>query len=123
MSVLPGFEIEVRLLFQNPISNAMKISPDNSAPVLCLGAEDEGEHWNFRLADKVTGIESRCFDKNFGKFQPLSPRKEFEGTGIGLSFARQSSNCMAEKSARIRSRARAAGFTLPSKKQRDKSLS
>lgn len=75
-------------VFQNLLSNAIKYmdKPEGRIAVTCT---DEPEFWEFRVADNGPGIELRHFEKIFQMFQTLSPRDEFESTGVGLTVVKK----------------------------------
>jgi len=75
-------------VFQNLLSNAVKYmdKPEGQITIRC--AED-GQFWQFSVADNGPGIEKQHFDKIFQIFQTLKPRDEYESTGVGLSVVRK----------------------------------
>ncbi|MDD5064083.1 MAG: PAS domain S-box protein [Phycisphaerae bacterium] len=88
---LPTIECEqtrIMQVFQNLLSNSVKYmdKPKGQIKVGCL--EEEG-FWKFHIADNGPGIEEKYFEKIFQLFQTLTPRDEFESTGIGLTMAKK----------------------------------
>lgn len=75
-------------IFQNLIGNAIKYmdKPDGEITVAC---EPEGDMWRFSVTDNGPGIEEKYHQKIFRIFQTLSPRDEFESTGIGLTLVKK----------------------------------
>jgi PAS domain S-box-containing protein len=75
-------------LFQNLLSNAVKYmdKPDGQIKVGCV--EEDG-FWKFSVADNGPGIEEKYFEKIFQMFQTLSPRDEYESTGVGLTVVKK----------------------------------
>lgn len=82
---LQAFEIELRLLFQNLITNAIKFRKKDIPADIKISAKDEDTHWTFAVKDNGIGIEENHIHKIFLLFQRLHTREEFEGTGIGLA--------------------------------------
>lgn len=80
-----AYETEMRLLFQNLISNAIKFKKSNIAPEICISCERKNLKWEFSIKDNGIGIESKYNKKIFTIFQRLYGRNEYEGTGIGLA--------------------------------------
>lgn len=83
-----GFQTELRLLFQNLISNGIKFSKPGIAPEITISAE-EGDGWTFTVQDNGIGIAEEHKDKIFNAFQRLHTRTEYEGTGIGLAHCKK----------------------------------
>lgn len=54
-----------------------------------IGCVEDNGYWRFSIADNGPGIEEKHFAKIFQIFQTLSPRDEFESTGIGLSVVKK----------------------------------
>ena len=88
LPVVQGFETELRMLFQNLISNAIKFSRPDVSPIISINAkEDNG--WTFSIKDNGIGIDDKHKDTIFGVFQRLHSASEFEGTGIGLAHCKK----------------------------------
>lgn len=70
----------------NLISNAVKFSSKNAAPVIEIGGiSEEREHIYF-VRDNGAGFDPAYRDKLFGVFQRLHHDSEFPGTGVGLAL-------------------------------------
>ena len=76
---------EIRQLFQNLITNALKFTADK-APEIDITATKKGDRWLFKVADNGIGIEPQFSDKIFQMFQRLHNSSEYKGTGIGLAI-------------------------------------
>ncbi len=88
---LPVIECErtrIIQVFQNLLGNAIKFmnKPAGEVKVACV---EDGEFWRFSVSDNGPGIEARYFDRIFRLFQTLSPRDEFESTGVGLAVVKK----------------------------------
>lgn len=84
LPVVKGYETELRLLFQNLISNGIKFSKPGVSPEIKIYAEEQ-DGWTFIIQDNGIGIADEDKNKIFGIFQRLHTRSEYEGTGIGLA--------------------------------------
>ena len=92
---------QMRQVFQNIISNAIKFSKQNTPPVLKIwndctkekSAEskpsEDGEYCRIYIRDNGIGFNEQYLDKIFTMFQRLHGRAEYEGTGIGLSIVKK----------------------------------
>jgi PAS domain S-box-containing protein len=88
---LPTIECEqtrIIQVFQNLLSNAVKYM-DKPNGQIKVGCVEEGAFWKFSVADNGPGIEEKYFEKIFKIFQTLTPRDEFESTGIGLTVVKK----------------------------------
>ncbi len=85
MPQLYAYEIELRQLFQNLISNAIKFRKKNVAPHIIIRSEKKNKTWQFAITDNGIGIETKYFNKVFNIFQRLHFNEEYEGNGIGLA--------------------------------------
>ena len=54
-----------------------------------VGASEQGEFWQFTVADNGPGIPAEFQEKIWGVFQTLAPRDKVEGTGIGLALVKK----------------------------------
>jgi light-regulated signal transduction histidine kinase (bacteriophytochrome) len=86
LPVLKAHAVELRQLFQNLISNALKFRHNGTAPKIVVSAEQQPtKHWRFVVQDNGIGIDEKYKDKIFIIFQRLHKRDEYGGTGIGLA--------------------------------------
>lgn len=93
---------QVRQLLQNLIGNGLKFHRENEAPVVKVhgtlwndqdghggGANQAVERCQITVEDNGIGFDEEYADRIFGVFQRLHGRKEYEGSGIGLSVCRK----------------------------------
>lgn len=80
-----GYEVEMRLLFQNLISNAIKYTPKERDPEVRISAYAEGEYWVFSVVDNGMGIARDDQKKIFTIFNRVKKHEDNEGTGVGLA--------------------------------------
>jgi len=85
LPILKGYKVELRLLFQNLVSNAIKFRKTDQAPVIHISAEDNYKYWEFSIKDNGIGIDPKYKDKIFQIFQRLHLASEYSGSGIGLA--------------------------------------
>lgn len=89
LPTVKGYEIELRLLFQNLIVNAIKFRKKDTLPKMEIFAEIENEDWKFCIRDNGIGIAREYNERIFSLFQRLHNNSEYEGTGIGLSHCQK----------------------------------
>ena len=77
-------ETQLMQLFQNLIANALKFSGKDRPSIVVSAAFSEKE-WVVCVQDNGIGINPKDIDRIFLMFQRLHPRKEYEGTGLGLA--------------------------------------
>jgi len=85
MPTLNIYETEMRQLFQNLITNAIKFQKPGVQPKIKITAEELNGKCKFSVSDNGIGIEPIHFEKVFDIFQRLNSNKEYEGSGIGLA--------------------------------------
>jgi PAS domain S-box-containing protein len=81
-------ELQVRQLFQNLISNAIKFRSDN-APIIKISADKNDRHWLFKVEDNGIGIDMKFKDQVFQIFSRLHAQDKYQGSGIGLSVCKK----------------------------------
>jgi signal transduction histidine kinase len=82
--------LQMRQLFQNLLSNALKFQRPDVAPALRVYAEDSGEQdVQLCVQDNGIGFDEKYLDRIFTIFQRLHGRIEYEGTGVGLAVCRK----------------------------------
>jgi signal transduction histidine kinase len=86
LPVLYGYETELRLLFQNLITNAIKFHDMGVIPEINISAEIIENEYLFKIKDNGIGINEKHKAKIFTIFQRAVKRKEYEGIGIGLAL-------------------------------------
>jgi two-component system, LuxR family, sensor kinase FixL len=98
LPVIEADSTQMRQLFQNLISNAIKFKKEDEAPQINIsfqrfspsggvGIEDE-DFIELYIRDNGIGFDEKYLDKIFNIFQRLEGRK-YEGSGIGLSICRK----------------------------------
>ncbi|MEE8340907.1 MAG: ATP-binding protein, partial [Candidatus Neomarinimicrobiota bacterium] len=76
-------------MWKNLISNAVKFSSQRKQAVISVSSTDEKNEVTYCIKDNGAGFNMKYSDKLFGVFERLHSEKEFEGTGIGLSFVKR----------------------------------
>src|SRR5260221_31387 len=85
MPKLNVYETQIRQVFQNLITNAIKFHKKGTQPKVHISAERINEQWKFSIRDTGIGISPVHFERVFNIFQRLHTSAEYEGNGIGLA--------------------------------------
>ncbi len=81
---------QMRQLFQNLLSNALKFVKPNVAPKIVIERRAMAAgSVQLRFQDNGIGFDMKHLDKIFEIFQRLHSREQYEGTGIGLATCRK----------------------------------
>jgi PAS domain S-box-containing protein len=92
---------QIRQVFQNIISNAIKFSREDVPPVIHVSGKiiankafdseesPNGAYCLITIADNGIGFESRYLDNIFVLFERLHSKDVYEGTGIGLAISKK----------------------------------
>jgi len=84
-----GDKAKIRQLFEALLSNAIKFRhPDRPLKIEVTGKETPNTY-EFSFVDNGIGIKEEFFGKIFEMFKRLHSRKEYGGTGIGLSLCKK----------------------------------
>ena len=98
LPVIKASRVQMRQLFSNLISNAIKYSRTNTAPIIeifqeeNLDAEKPNQNAKFvkvQIKDNGIGMEENHLLKIFVIFQRLHARNEYSGNGIGLAICKK----------------------------------
>ena len=102
LPVVKGDPVQMRQLFQNLISNALKFQRAGETPLVSVssktfapaeriipGAAPGEEVCEITVRDNGIGFDARFTEQIFVVFQRLHTRSEYEGTGIGLAVCRK----------------------------------
>lgn len=89
LPVIKGYKTELRLVFQNLLTNAIKFKSSDKNPEISLSAKKVGNCYEFQIKDNGIGIKPEHHEKIFIIFQRLHNRKKYSGSGIGLAHCRK----------------------------------
>lgn len=89
LPTVPANALEMRILFQNLISNAIKYQPDGQVPEVKIFAKEEELHWKISVIDNGIGLDEEYQEKVFMIFQRLHSQDKYQGNGIGLAHCRK----------------------------------
>jgi light-regulated signal transduction histidine kinase (bacteriophytochrome) len=89
LPAIKGYQTELRLLFQNLVSNAIKFQRKDIVPEISISVVSSEKEWLFSVRDNGIGIEDKFKEKIFIIFQRLHNRNVYEGTGIGLAHCKK----------------------------------
>ena len=102
LPAIRGNAIQLRQLFQNLLSNALKFTPPDRVPSVQISASlfssehmqalypnALGSYLGISVQDNGVGFEQKYVDRIFNLFQRLHGRNEFAGTGIGLAVCKK----------------------------------
>ena len=89
LPVIIGDPTEVKILFQNLLTNAIKFRKKDTPPTVHVQAEKRKGYWEFAFKDNGIGIEKQYSQRIFDIFQRLNTRSEYAGSGIGLSHCKK----------------------------------
>lgn len=82
--------VQMRLLFQNLIGNALKFHREGVPPVVEVGLQESNDdRCTVYVQDNGTGFDEKYLDRIFDVFQRLHGRGVYEGTGMGLAICRK----------------------------------
>lgn len=98
---IEGVPSQIRQLFQNLISNAIKFTKEGEPPVVEIKSEilrgetlsndlePQRDYCRIIVKDNGIGFDQQYADKIFELFQRLHTRNEYQGTGIGLAVCKK----------------------------------
>ena len=101
LPVVETIPSQIRQVFQNLISNALKFSRPDVPPAIDIrceiteekdlssAASTEGPYCRIIIADNGIGFDEKFLDRIFVIFQRLNNINAYEGTGIGLAIAKK----------------------------------
>ncbi len=89
LPVIYAIPIQMRQLFQNLISNAIKYSKPDCTPEISISCLSLEEEYKITVQDNGLGFDNAYAEKIFLVFQRLLKDKSYEGTGIGLALCKK----------------------------------
>ena len=88
LPVVEANAFQMRQLFQNLISNALKFHRPDQHPRITITGAEVGAWVELCVQDDGIGFDPKYSDRIFGMFKRLHGRAAYEGNGIGLSLCR-----------------------------------
>ena len=89
LPAMEGNETQLKQLFENLVSNALKFSRPDATPVISLSGDVADEYVRIYFEDNGIGFDEEYMEKMFDIFQRLNTREKFSGTGIGLAICKK----------------------------------
>nr|WP_242539031.1 PAS domain S-box protein [Trinickia acidisoli] len=89
LPVVQAIPMQLSLLFQNLIGNAIKFRGKDRPVRIHVGAQATADGWQISVADNGIGIDEQYFERIFVIFQRLHTRREYPGTGLGLALCKR----------------------------------
>jgi signal transduction histidine kinase len=80
---------QLRRVFQNLLSNAMKYTAPDVEPRVLVSCRDCDADWEIAVADNGIGIEPRNAERIFEMFARVHGGGDYRGTGLGLAISRR----------------------------------
>lgn len=81
-----GYQKEIKLLFKNLISNALKFKEPTRNLIIEINAFEKKGHIEFTVKDNGIGIPEDKFEDIFKVFKRLYRENQIKGIGIGLAL-------------------------------------
>lgn len=89
LPVITGYPTEMKQLFQNLLTNAIKFRKKEVTPRITIAVKKNKNAWEFSFKDNGIGIDKKHSDRIFIIFQRLHSRNEYQGSGIGLAHCKK----------------------------------
>lgn len=89
LPVVSAYPTELKLMFQNLISNSIKFKKTDERPIIEIKGQKENGFYKFSVKDNGIGLEPQHQQRIFIIFQRLHNRSEYEGSGIGLAHCKK----------------------------------
>ncbi|MBO0936342.1 PAS domain-containing protein [Fibrella sp. HMF5335] len=103
---VPGDRFQLRQLFQNLFSNALKFQPAGGRPLIRVTIQSanpqalainssipvegkEPAYWEIGVLDNGIGFDGQHRDRIFSMFERLNGRSRYAGSGIGLAICKR----------------------------------
>ncbi|OHX66404.1 sensor histidine kinase [Flammeovirga pacifica] len=87
LPIIYAYDIQLKLVFQNLIMNAISFHKEGVPPKIIISCEKQKDGWKFKISDNGQGIKKENLERIFLIFQKLKTKNT--GAGIGLAFCRK----------------------------------
>jgi len=101
LCVVEGHKGQLRQVFHNLVSNALKFTASSRTPTLTIEKKDvdakelglsldnDANYCRISVRDNGIGFDERFSSSIFSLFEKLNPKSTYEGSGIGLAIAKK----------------------------------
>ncbi len=89
LPTIDAIPLQMTQLFSNLISNALKYTHPDKAPLISITASTQGDQVHIEVRDNGIGFEQQYAERIFSIFQRLHRKTEYSGTGIGLAMCKK----------------------------------
>ena len=101
LPIVEGNKGQIRQVFQNVLSNALKFSKEECPVVITVGSarikekradadtSSTGKYCRISIKDNGIGFDEKYVGSVFSLFERLNTKDKYEGTGIGLAVAKK----------------------------------
>jgi len=86
---IQAYETELRMLFQNLITNAIKFRRAGTTPQINVKSDEVNGVWKFQVKDNGIGIDEDYKERIFTIYQRLHTRDQYDGIGMGLAHCQK----------------------------------
>lgn len=92
MPVIRGSRVQLAMMFQNLVSNALKFQKATEPPRIHVSADIEANHVSICFSDNGIGVSSQHQARIFNLFERLHDKEQFAGSGVGLALVQRVAN-------------------------------
>ncbi|MEO1026436.1 MAG: ATP-binding protein [Pseudomonadota bacterium] len=90
LPTMDGMKVQLRILLQNLLSNALKFRhPDRAPHVRVTAIPTTEDTVEISVSDNGIGVDQQHYERIFGLFQRLHNFEEYSGTGLGLTLCQR----------------------------------
>lgn len=89
LPTIMAYPLELKLVFQNLISNAIKFRKTDTPSIIQIKSRTITDGWEFSIEDNGIGIPEKDLEEIFMIFKRLHKKTDYQGTGIGLANCRK----------------------------------
>jgi PAS domain S-box-containing protein len=89
LPTMQGYPVELHLLFQNLLSNALKFHRPDTPPRIEISACADLSRYTVEVKDNGIGIAPEYQERIFQMFQRLHKQGTYQGSGIGLAYVKK----------------------------------
>lgn len=89
LPVVIADEGQMRQVFQNLITNAIRYRDKTRAPIIKIAVEQNASDWTFSVSDNGMGFDMSYAERIFQLFQRLESKTASSGTGLGLTITKK----------------------------------